>query len=275
MVEKSRNGGSLRVKRGGHLLGALKKAKKSSFKVSTESPPSAYRGVRMRAWGKWVTEIRDPSNKARIWLGSFTTAEMAARAYDAAVVCLKGPSAPELNFPNSLPRYIPESRSPKDIQAAAAAAAVASVPAATPLAVGAAAAAAAHAKQVDMENFNGTQFETEFETQRDEWLNLRRTFSGIPALQEEMEFRELENDSAWEPERKSTSSVTMEDWIQKEFGDDGGESDLFQDVLKQAEFCVDMAESSSCAFAQHEEHFALNVASQDSIGYDANLWCFV
>ena len=42
---------------------------------------------------EWVTEIRDSHTKERIWLGSFATAEMAARAYDAGVVCLKGESA--------------------------------------------------------------------------------------------------------------------------------------------------------------------------------------
>ena len=95
---------------------------------------SNYKGVRMREWGKWVTETSDPQTKKRVWIGSFDTEEMAARAYDSAVVSLKGPNAAGLNFPDSPPRFVSQSRLLKDIQAAAArAAADVSAPEATPL----------------------------------------------------------------------------------------------------------------------------------------------
>jgi hypothetical protein len=102
------------------------KIKKEPSNSISDSSKKKYKGVRMRSWGSWVSEIRAPNQKTRIWLGSYSTAEAAARAYDAALLCLKGSSsASNLNFPLTASSHynIPQDMSPKSIQRVAAAAA--------------------------------------------------------------------------------------------------------------------------------------------------------
>ncbi|XP_078149918.1 dehydration-responsive element-binding protein 1A-like [Carex rostrata] len=67
--------------------------------IETRHP--IYRGVRRRGTlNRWVCEVRNPKNKLSIWLGSYPTAEMAARAHDVAVMALRGRTAC-LNFADS------------------------------------------------------------------------------------------------------------------------------------------------------------------------------
>lgn len=86
----------------------------------TSSSSCKYKGVRKRKWGKYVSEIRLPNCRERIWLGSYDTAEKAARAFDAALFCLRGRNA-KFNFPDNPPE-IENGRSmtPPEIQVAAA-----------------------------------------------------------------------------------------------------------------------------------------------------------
>ncbi|PWA61605.1 AP2/ERF domain-containing protein [Artemisia annua] len=106
---------------------------KKELKIQTDSSHQTassviskkkYKGVRMRSWGSYVSEIRAPNQKTRIWLGSYSTPEAAARAYDAALLCVKGPTA-NLNFSPSQydHAYSNTIMSPKSIQKIAAAAA--------------------------------------------------------------------------------------------------------------------------------------------------------
>ncbi|KAL5718197.1 hypothetical protein ACHQM5_011129 [Ranunculus cassubicifolius] len=61
-----------------------------------------YKGVRKRISGRWVSEIRFPRSRNKVWLGTHDTPEKAARAYDAAVYCLYGHTG-KFNFPMVVP----------------------------------------------------------------------------------------------------------------------------------------------------------------------------
>ena len=118
------------------MLASSHPKKRAGRKKFRETRHPVYRGIRRRNSSKWVCEVREPNKKSRIWLGTYPTADMAARAHDVAAIALRGRSAC-LNFADSMWRLpVPASTNVRDIQRAASEAAEAFRPSQSDVVVG-------------------------------------------------------------------------------------------------------------------------------------------
>lgn len=102
------------------LLASNRPKRRGGRRIFKETRHPVFRGVRRRNGNRWVCELREPNKKSRIWLGTYPTPEMAARAHDVAALALRGKSAC-LNFADSAwrPLPVPASLDARDIRKAA------------------------------------------------------------------------------------------------------------------------------------------------------------
>ncbi|KAL1547582.1 dehydration-responsive element-binding protein 1E-like [Salvia divinorum] len=106
-----------------NILAAANPKRRAGRKKFKETRHPIYRGVRLRSSDKWVCELREPRHQKRVWLGTYPTPEMAARAHDLAALALRG-SAARLNFADSAWLLeVPSTDDAKELRRAAAAAA--------------------------------------------------------------------------------------------------------------------------------------------------------